>query len=186
VLAVLAAYLKTTGQIGSGIVVSTVMSNIGLEEALNRMALTHASCQVGDRYVMEKMSETGSLLGGEDSGHIILREHHSTGDGLLSGLKLMEAMKQQGKPLSELARVMTVYPQVLLNVTVDAKPAFESMPRLTAAINATEAQLGTSGRVLVRYSGTEPICRVMVEAPTKRQAESLAESIAQAVQEEIG
>jgi phosphoglucosamine mutase len=81
---------------------------------------------------------------------------------------------------------MTVYPQVLLNVTVDAKPAFESMPRLTAAINATEAQLGTSGRVLVRYSGTEPICRVMVEAPTKRQAESLAESIAQVVQEEIG
>lgn len=186
VLAILASDLKAQDRIGNRTVVSTVMSNLGLKEALASLGLSHAASQVGDRYVMEKMVETGAVLGGEDSGHIILMDHHSTGDGLLSGLKLLEALNRQKQPLSQLARVMTVYPQSLLNVAVSAKPALSTLEKVTEAIRGAENQLGDQGRVLVRYSGTQQICRVMVEGPTKTETDSLCQKIAGAVQAAIG
>jgi phosphoglucosamine mutase len=170
VLAIGAQTLKKQGRLRNNTVVATVMSNLGLKEALQKMDIRFASCPVGDRSVMEKMVATGAVLGGENSGHVIYLDHHSTGDGLLSGLKLLETIQREKRPLSNLAQVMTVYPQVLVNVPVCRKPDLKGMETVQKAIAKVEARLGTLGRVLVRYSGTQAMCRVMVEGPSESEA----------------
>ena len=130
------------------------------------MGIKHMMAKVGDRYVMEKMIAAGAVLGGEDSGHMIFLDHHTTGDGILTALRLIEALQEQSRPLSELCKVMTIFPQILINVEVKRKPDLETVPDIQDAIKSVETSLGAKGRVLVRYSGTQPICRVMVEGPT--------------------
>jgi phosphoglucosamine mutase len=168
------------------VVVTTVMSNMGLGAALNKMGIGHIKAQVGDRYVMQEMVKAGAVLGGEDSGHMIFLNHHTTGDGLLAGLKLMQAMRSSGKPLSELAAVMTVFPQCLINVDVKSKPEIDTIDAVRRAIHTVENALGDNGRVLVRYSGTQPQCRVMVEGPTEQVTTSYCRQIASEVKKELG
>jgi len=167
-------------------VVSTVMSNASLGRTLRTMGVRHVLTQVGDRHVVEAMRREGAVLGGEDSGHLIFAERHTTGDGLLTGLLLLDVMQFESKPLSQLKRVMTPFPQVLLNVPVQSKPRFEDVPRIHAAMRKAELELGDDGRVLVRYSGTEPLCRVMVEGPTAEKTERICRSLAEIVRTSIG
>jgi len=181
-LAVLAEFAKQTGKLGNNIVVSTVMSNVGFGNALEQLDIKHEITGVGDRKVLERMKETGALLGGEDSGHIIFLDEQTTGDGALSALKLIEAMLETQRPLSELAEIMTVYPQVLINVEVDAsRPDCMQVPMVADAIKEVESQLGSQGRVLVRYSGTQPLLRVMVEGPEESLTRQCCEKICEAI-----
>ncbi len=186
ILAVCAAHLKSKGLLANNAVVSTVMSNNGLGAAMKQLGVRHVMAAVGDRYVMEAMRAHGAVLGGEDSGHMIFAGHHSTGDGILSGLKLLEALVEQGKPLSELKRIMAVFPQELINVAVRSKPPVESVPEISAVIDAVERQLGDQGRVLVRYSGTQQICRVMVEGPSEEKTRACCRRIAAVVEKALG
>lgn len=158
--------MKKDNRLPNDLVVSTVMSNLGLHHALSRCGIKIEITDVGDRYVMERMKETGSVLGGEDSGHLIFLDQHTTGDGLISALQLLLTIKGEGKPLSELGAGMTVLPQLLLNIPVRGKPDLSTIPEIVNEIAAVEEELGDSGRVLVRYSGTQLLCRVMVEGPT--------------------
>ena len=132
------------------------MSNLGLRTLFRQEGIEHVTTRVGDRYVREAMDETGAVLGGEDSGHLIFGAHHSTGDGILSALQLVACMLRAGKPLSELVEVMTVYPQELVNVDVVDKPDLDTVPAIRAVVDEVEQKLGEEGRVLVRYSGTQP------------------------------
>ncbi|NDY73551.1 phosphoglucosamine mutase [Desulfobacter hydrogenophilus] len=185
-LAVLAQFAKQTGKLGNNIVVSTVMSNVGFGNALAQLDIKHEITGVGDRKVLERMKETGALLGGEDSGHMIFLDEQTTGDGALSALKLIEVMLETQRPLSELAKVMTVYPQVLINVEVDAsRPDFMKMPMVADAIKEVESQLGSQGRVLVRYSGTQPLLRVMVEGPEESLTRQCCERICEAIKKSL-
>ncbi len=186
ILAVCALHLKQTGRLSRDTVVSTVMSNAGLGLALKRLGVRHVMSPVGDRKVMEAMRESGAVLGGEDSGHMIFAEHHSTGDGILTALMLLETLRLSRKPLSELKKVMTPLPQKLINVPVNSKPDLNKIPEVQAAISAVEAELGGGGRVLVRYSGTEPLCRVMVEGPTEEECESWCRRIADVISASLG
>jgi phosphoglucosamine mutase len=167
-------------------VVSTVMSNGGLSRTLKELGIRHLRTQVGDRYVMEAMRAAGASLGGEDSGHMIFAEHHTTGDGILSALMLVDAVRSQSEPLSKLKNIMTPFPQVLINVAVKSKPAIEGLPYVKEVIQQVQAQLGDAGRVLVRYSGTEPLCRVMVEGPDRTATETHAKTVAEAIAKELG
>jgi len=181
-LAVLAGFAKQAGKLGNNIVVSTVMSNVGFGNALAQLGIKHEITGVGDRQVLARMKETGALMGGEDSGHMIFLDEQTTGDGLLSALKLIEAMLETQKPLSELAEIMTVYPQVLINVEVDAsRPDFMKVPIVADAIKAVESELGSQGRVLVRYSGTQPLLRVMVEGPEENMTRQCCEKICETI-----
>jgi phosphoglucosamine mutase len=186
IMAVCAGDLQRKGRLNHNIVVSTVMSNIGFGQALERLGINVVSTQVGDRYVMEKMVALDATLGGEDSGHIIFRDRHSTGDGLFASLRLIEAMQSANRPLSELSHIMTVYPQELINVSVSDKPALESVPEIVGIIESIEAKLGRQGRVLVRYSGTQLKCRVMVEGPTEKDTRTYARQIADVVRRRLG
>ena len=186
VMAVCARHLKSQGQLSKNMVVTTVMSNMGLGMAFKEMGIEHIKTKVGDRYVMEQMRATGSVLGGEDSGHMIFMHHHTTGDGMLAAVKLLEAIHTAAASLSELATVMTVLPQCLINVEVKAKPAIETVAPITDTIAAVEAKLGDNGRVLVRYSGTQPQCRVMVEGPTEHETHSFCKEIAEVVAAALG
>ena len=167
-------------------VVSTVMSNIGFHQALAKMGIRLHTTQVGDRHVMEKMIAEDVVLGGEDSGHMIFRDTHTTGDGILAALRLIDACRTADVPLSHLSAVMTVFPQTMINVDVKKKSDLADFPKITTAIQAAEKQLGDQGRVLVRYSGTQNQCRVMVEGPTDSIVQSLCRTIADVVQAEIG
>jgi len=186
IIAICARDILSKGELKNAKVVTTVMSNIGFGLALEAMGVEHLKAQVGDRYVMEEMRKTGAVLGGEDSGHMIFLNHHTTGDGMLAAIKLLEAMGGADQPLSKLATVMTVFPQCLINVDVTAKPAIETVDAIVAAISEVEAKLGDTGRVLVRYSGTQPQCRVMVEGPTEAETQSLCKQIADVVARELG
>ena len=186
VMAICARDMFSKGELNSAKVVTTVMSNIGFGLALKAMGVEHLKTQVGDRYVMEEMRKTGAVLGGEDSGHMIFLNHHTTGDGMLAAIKLLAAVRAAGKPLSELATVMTVFPQCLINVDVTAKPAIETVDAIVTAIADVEAKLGDRGRVLARYSGTQPQFRVMVEGPTEVETQSLCKQIADVVARELG
>ena len=181
IMAICAVALQHQGRLENDCVVTTVMSNIGFHQAMKASGIRTVATSVGDRYVMEKMREEGATLGGEDSGHMIFRDLHTTGDGILAGLRLIEAMQRAGRPLSELAAVMTVYPQVLINVMVREKPPLASVPEIMAAVTEANQALGDSGRVLVRYSGTESKCRVMVEGPDKSETERYCRRIADVV-----
>ncbi|UCD84781.1 MAG: phosphoglucosamine mutase [Deltaproteobacteria bacterium] len=185
-LAICAKSMKKEGRLKKNSVVSTVMSNLGLAIALKGMGIKHVKSKVGDRYVLEEMLKGGAVLGGEESGHTIFLEHHTTGDGIISALQLLAVMQREGKPLSELAKVMKTLPQVVTNVDVKSKPELKGIPEITNAIKEAEKELGDKGRVLVRYSGTQPMCRVMVEGPTKEKTEKLTKKIAGVVKDKLG
>ncbi|HEY0890024.1 MAG TPA: phosphoglucosamine mutase [Nocardioides sp.] len=180
IMGVLALALRDAGRLASDTLVATVMSNLGLHQAMRAAGITLRTTAVGDRYVLEDMKAGGYSLGGEQSGHVIMSEHATTGDGTLTALQLAQQMVVTGRPLAELAAVVTRFPQVLVNVGgVDKSRADD--PELLAAVAAEESALGDSGRVLLRPSGTESLVRVMVEAPTADQATAVAERLAAVV-----
>jgi phosphoglucosamine mutase len=181
ILAVLAFALRDAGRLAADTVVVTVMSNLGFRLAMRDAGIAVVETPVGDRHLVAAMREGKFALGGEQSGHIILLDHATTGDGLLTGLYLLATMASRGQPLAELARVMTRYPQVLINVPGVDKSLVASSPQLADAVRAAEAELGDSGRVLVRPSGTERAVRVMVEAVDPGQADRLAGGLAATV-----
>lgn len=184
-LVICAHAMKREGRLAGNLLVTTVMSNLGLRLACKKYGIDHFASQVGDRYVLEDMLRLGALIGGEDSGHMIFLEHHKTGDGIIAAMQLIAAMLKENKPLSELARLMDVFPQELINVEVKSKPDIENVPRLIAAIRQAERELGEEGRILVRYSGTQNICRVMVEGPTDEVTTRYARALADIVKEEL-
>ncbi len=167
-------------------VVATVMSNLGLELALKRHGIGLVRTSVGDKYVLEEMIRRNAPLGGEQSGHIIFRDYATTGDGLLTALRVLEAMRSTGKNLDELTAELTTYPQLLVNVRVRERKPLEELAKVAAEIRQTEAEFGPAGRVLVRFSGTEPLARVMVEGPALDRVEYRAHAIAAAIRGEIG
>jgi len=186
VMAILATRMLAQGQLPEQTVVATVMSNLGLERALSSRGGKLVRTAVGDRYVVEAMRERGLVLGGEQSGHIVFLDHATTGDGIVAALRVLAVMAQERKPLSELAaRAMTRYPQVLLNFAVARKRPLEEMPSVQKMIAKVEGALGSEGRVLVRYSGTEAKARVMIEgqdeAGIKAYADEIAETLKQAL-----
>ena len=186
ILLICADSMKRQGRLKNQCVVSTVMSNMGLSVALNAMGMQHEKSKVGDRYVMERMKACGAMIGGEDSGHMIFADHHTTGDGSLTSLKLIEAIQTANKPLSELSKMMSSYPQILINVDVHSKPEIDSVPEIVAAIKSVESELADRGRVLVRYSGTQPICRVMVEGPSEGDTQRYCKHISDIIKKYIG
>ncbi len=181
ILALLAISLKERGRLVQDTVVATVMANIGFHQAMTKAGITVRTTAVGDRYVLEDMHNGGYSLGGEQSGHLILADHATTGDGLLSALHLMAAVAESARPLAELAKVVTRFPQVLINVRVSDKAAVASSAEVLAAVDRAESELGDSGRVLLRPSGTESLVRVMVEAGTPEAAQDIAERVAKVV-----
>ena len=180
-LYIIAAHRQHAGKLQGG-VVGTLMSNLGFEHALAKLHIPFARAKVGDRYVLEMMLEKGWQLGGENSGHILCLDKHSSGDGIISALQVLHAMRAQQKPLHALAEDLTLYPQVLVNVTVKQKPDLAN-PAIQAAVSEAEAELAGSGRVLLRPSGTEPKVRVMVEGQQRDQVEALAHRIADVVKQ---
>ena len=177
IIAICAAHLKQCGKLRNNKVVGTVMSNVGFLTAMKELGIDVVITPVGDRYVLERMIQDDAMLGGEASGHVIFHNHHSTGDGIIAALQLLGIMRETGKPLSELAKVMSVFPQKLINFDVAAKPPLEEIPQIQAAVERAEAELGDQGRVLIRYSGTQPMCRVMVEGPTEEITLRIAEEL---------
>ncbi len=170
-------YMKERGKLLNNKVVTTVMSNFGLYKALDRVGIEYEKTKVGDKYVYENMLETGNRIGGEQSGHIIFSKYETTGDGILTSLKIMEAMLAKERPLSELAAPVIFYPQVLKNVRVKSKPDAQNDPGVQAAVQKVADELGDTGRILVRESGTEPVIRVMVEADTEEICERHVDSV---------
>ncbi len=186
VIGVCAQMYRERGWLDNLVVVTTVMSNLGLTRALSRMGVQHAASQVGDRYVVKLMNEIDAAVGGEESGHIIFRRHHTTGDGIVAGLQLVGAMRFWNRALSDLADIMTVMPQTTINVDVVSKPPLEEIPRLRDATEEAERLLGDEGRFLIRYSGTQSMCRVMVEGLDSEVIRELAELLAGIIRDEIG
>jgi phosphoglucosamine mutase len=180
-LAICSVILKKENKLKNNLVVRTVMSNLGLTVAFQKLGIDSVFANVGDRFVLEEMLACGAIIGGEDSGHLIFLDHHTTGDGLITALQVLAAMKKEDKPLSELALIMDVFPQMLINIDVKKKPEIETVPEIMAAIKKAEEALGDKGRVLVRYSGTQNMCRVMVEGPTKKETETYCRQIADVV-----
>ncbi len=162
-------------------VVGTLMSNLGLELALKDLGLRFERAKVGDRYVLESLKQTGGTLGGETSGHMIVLDRTTTGDGLIGALQILAVMKATGKPLSELAAGMPKYPQVMLNVRTEQKMDPEASPDIMAAVREVESELQDSGRVVLRASGTEPVIRVMVEGEDEKHVGELAQRLADVV-----
>jgi phosphoglucosamine mutase len=184
-LAICAKVIKDEGRLANNIVVSTVMSNLGLGRALKGLGVEHVITQVGDRHVLQEMLARGACIGGEDSGHMIFLDHQTTGDGIMTALKVIGAMRKTGQPLSELSKIMKVFPQCLINVEVKHKPAIEMVPEIVAAVDQAEEALRDDGRVLVRYSGTQPMCRVMVEGPSHEETEKHCREIAAVVRKTL-
>jgi phosphoglucosamine mutase len=178
--------LLARGALRGGALVATVMSNLGLEKALEALGVKLVRTQVGDRYVVEAMRAGGYCLGGEQSGHIIFLDHNTTGDGLLTALQALAVMKRSGRPLSELVAGFVRFPQVLVNVRVARKPPLESMPEMLEAVSKVEAELAGRGRVLIRYSGTEPKARVMVEGEDEARVREIAGDLADRLRRAVG
>ena len=170
-------YMKERGKLLNNKVVTTVMSNFGLYKALDKVGIDYDKTKVGDKYVYENMVQTGNRIGGEQSGHIIFSKYETTGDGILTALKLMEVMLARGKKMSELAAPVVFYPQVLKNVRVKSKPEAQNDPDVQAAVAAVAEALGDEGRILVRESGTEPVIRVMVEAGSDEVCEKYVDQV---------
>ena len=177
-------YMKEQGQLNNNTVVTTVMSNLGLYKALEREGIAYEQTAVGDKYVCENMMANGHSIGGEQSGHIIFAKHATTGDGILTSLKLMEVIIEKKVPLSTLTREVKIYPQVLKNVRVHDKKEARENPKVKEAIEKVEAALGSDGRILVRESGTEPLIRVMVEAPTDQICEEYVQQVVDVMEAE--
>ncbi len=186
ILALLGTHMIKKGTLPENTLVATVMSNLGLERAMRDAGGRVVRVGVGDRYVVERMRADGYSLGGEQSGHVILRDHATTGDGLVTGLSVLGAMVSQGASLSELASVMIRYPQAIENVAVTTKPSLDEIAPVQEAIRSVEAELGDDGRVLVRYSGTQMKARVMVEGPNDERVKAAAVHIAEAIKVNVG
>jgi phosphoglucosamine mutase len=186
IMYICARYMKSLGLLKKDTVVTTVMSNLGLYKALEEEGIETRQTAVGDRYVMEAMREESFSLGGEQSGHLIFLDFTTTGDGMLSALQLVSTMKATGKPLSELASGMTTFPQKLVNVKVSDKNQVMDDPSIIALIEQVEKEMDGNGRILVRPSGTEPLVRVMAEAPTEEACDAIVDRVASAVQEKYG
>ena len=177
ILYVYGLYMKERGKLLNNKVVTTVMSNFGLYKALDKVGIEYEKTKVGDKYVYENMVQTGNRIGGEQSGHIIFSKYATTGDGILTSLKMMEVMLAKEKPMSELAAPCVFYPQVLKNVRVKSKPEARNDPDVQAAVDKVSAELGDDGRILVRESGTEPVIRVMVEAGSDEICEKYVDGV---------
>ncbi|MBB6285125.1 phosphoglucosamine mutase [Geobacillus subterraneus] len=186
IMYICAKYLKETGRLKHQTVVSTVMSNLGFYKALEAQGIKSVQTAVGDRYVVEEMKKNGYNLGGEQSGHIIFLDYNTTGDGMLTALQLVNIMKIKGKPLSELAGEMKKYPQLLVNVRVADKEKAMENEQVKKVIAEVQAEMNGNGRVLVRPSGTEPLVRVMAEAPTEEACRAYVERIANVIRREMG
>jgi phosphoglucosamine mutase len=186
ILCICAKAMKDAGLLTENKVILTPMSNLGLRLAFDRMGIRYQDAAVGDRYVLELMQQTGSALGGEQSGHIIFLDHHTTGDGIVAALQLVATSIRNGKKLSELASIFQSAPQVLINIDVREKVPLDRLPDVQSAIEHAEKRLGTKGRVLVRYSGTQAMCRVMVEAADPDVTREIAEHIAGLIRRHIG
>jgi phosphoglucosamine mutase len=179
--------MKPRGKLKADTIVATTMSNMGLEIALREAGIKMLRAPVGDKYVLEEMNKTGATLGGEQSGHIIFRDGDSTtGDGILTALRVIEAMTHAGKPLHELIGDLKVFPQTIKNIRVKEKKPFDTLPEVVAAIKQGESDLQGNGRIVVRYSGTEALARVMVEAESEETMKRITDSIAGAMQKAIG
>ncbi|MGD9851246.1 MAG: phosphoglucosamine mutase [Nitrospirales bacterium] len=176
-MAAFALDLKRQGRLRHDTIVGTVMSNFGFELAMKEAGITLVRTPVGDRYILERMVKDNFNLGGEQSGHMIFLDYHTSGDGLISGLQMLKLMKRSGKPLSELANCMKAVPQILLGVKVPHKPDLQTLPALQAVIQEKERQLNGTGRILIRYSGTEPLLRVMVEGQDAVVIKTIAEDL---------
>jgi phosphoglucosamine mutase len=173
--------MREAGSLTADTLVATVMSNLGLRLAMSAEGITVVEAKVGDRYVLEELRAGGYALGGEQSGHVVMPAYATTGDGVLTGLHLLARVAATGRSLADLASVVTRLPQVLINVPVGDRTAGSTAPSVAEAVGAAEAELGATGRVLLRPSGTEPLVRVMVEAPTEATARVVAEKIAEVV-----
>ena len=185
IMAILAKGLKAQGKLRANTIVGTVMSNLGFMHAMAESGIEVVTTAVGDRYVLEAMLQSDFNLGGEQSGHVIMRDHANTGDGLLTALQLLAEVKRSEQTLQELSRVMVRFPQVLINVKNVAKERLASSTAIADAVKAAETELGSNGRVLLRASGTEPLVRVMVEAQSDAVAQSVATKLAQVVETEL-
>ena len=185
IMAILAKGFKAQGKLKANTIVGTVMSNLGFMHAMAESGIEVVTTAVGDRYVLEAMLQSDFNLGGEQSGHVIMRDHANTGDGLLTALQLLAEVKRSGQTMQELSRVMVRFPQVLINVKNVAKERLATSIAIADAVKAAEAELGSNGRVLLRASGTEPLVRVMVEAQSDAVAQSVATKLAQVVETEL-
>jgi phosphoglucosamine mutase len=185
-LLLLAEYLKSRGQLAGNRVIATVMSNIGLELALGERSIEMVRAQVGDRYVLAELLASGAKLGGEQSGHIIFPDISLAGDGMITAIELLRAVQHSGRRLSELASQMTRFPQVLVNVRVRSKPVLDELPDVKAAMDQLENELQGRGRLLVRYSGTENLARVMIEGENQKKIEAQANLLADCIKRTIG
>jgi phosphoglucosamine mutase len=185
VLLVLGRYLKSAGKLKGDVVVGTTMANLGLERALEKSGLKLARTAVGDRYVLEEMLRIGANLGGEQSGHILFLDDATTGDGMLTAIKMASVIALAG-PLDELVAEMKVFPQKIVNVKVKSKPSLDSLPEVSRELAAAEKALGASGRVVLRYSGTEPLARVMVEAEQEDDVRRWTDTLANSLRVAIG
>ena len=181
ILIICSKVLKDQGELKNDLLISTVMSNLGLTIACKKYGFKHHASKVGDRHVLEDMKRLGAAIGGEESGHLIFLNHHTTADGILTAMQLIAAMIKEDKRLSELAMMMDIFPQKLINVEVKSKPEISTVPQVVEAIKQVEMELGDQGRVLVRYSGTQNVCRVMVEGPTNDLTEKYCKQIAEVI-----
>jgi phosphoglucosamine mutase len=186
IIGLCALQMAAEGGLKGNTVVTTPMSNIGLELTLKEHGISMVRAQVGDRYVVDAMRKNGYNLGGEQSGHIVFLDQSTTGDGIIAGLKVLEAMKRTGKPLSELKKQVRLFPQARADIRVSKKEPFEDHAEIARAISTAQAALANKGRVFVRYSGTEPLARVMVEGEDAQQIQSLSHSIALSIQRILG
>jgi phosphoglucosamine mutase len=186
IMLILALHLQRTGGLAHDTVVATVMSNLGLERALHAHGITLRRTAVGDKYVMEEIREHGHALGGEQSGHVIIAEHLFTGDGIVTALSVLRVMAETGRSLRDLASALVTYPQVLVNVRVGRRVPVAEVPAIAAAIDSVERRLGTEGRLLVRYSGTEPLLRIMLEGRVQAEIDAWAHEIADAAKGALG
>lgn len=186
ILAICAQALLDADLLSQRIVVGTVMANLGLEHALRKQDIVLHKTQVGDKYVMQAMQRHNATLGGEQSGHIIFLNHHTTGDGLLTAVQILNAMAARQTPLAELAQILHKFPQILVNVKLRERRDLISLPRVQQAVQQAEEVLGKDGRVFIRLSGTELVARVMVEGPDQAMIEPLAQQVAKAIAHEIG
>ncbi len=185
-LAIIACHMARGERLKGNVLVTTVMANVGLDQALAAAGIRVVKTQVGDRYVLEEMQRIGASLGGEQSGHLLLLDHAPTGDGILSGLQLLAVMRETGESLASLAACMAKFPQTLVNVAVRVKPAIGTLAPLQARVEEIERQLNGAGRILIRYSGTESLARVMVEGPDRTTTDAIAAELAGIVKNLIG
>jgi len=186
IIGLCAIQMAKEGRLSSNRIVTTPMSNIGLEVALKKHGIQMSRAQVGDRHVFEMMKTEGSNLGGEQSGHLIFADHSTTGDGVVAALKVLEIMRKTGKPLSELKRDIQLFPQVCQNVRVSSKPPIEEFQEITESISDAESKLADRGRVFVRYSGTESLLRVLVEGENSKEIKKLSDQIVKSISKNIG